>query len=395
MIFPYCLPSQSSSIARDDNGQTRTVEKSASSLSRRRGFRFLAGAASLAILGIAHAAELTVIATGLKNPRGLDFAPNGALYIAEAGTGGSGPSLQGGDGAIVYFGLSGSVTRLWKGEQVRIIDGLPSLAALDGGSAGGPNAISFGKLGNAVLTIGLGLNPEKRALLGPQGAMMGKAYHLTPNGGLKVIADIAAYEAANDPDGNGPDSNPTGVLNEPAGTYISDAGANALFKVAANGDVSVVAVFPSRTFPTPPFLPKPPFGNTLSVQAVPTNVVRGPDGALYVSQLTGFPFIKGAANVYRVVLGSAPTVFAANFTNIIDLEFDAAGNLYVLEISTNGLLAPGPGRLARVNVDGTVETIVSAGLVMPGGMAIGPDGAIYISNYGTSPSGGQVVRVQP
>jgi hypothetical protein len=35
-------------------------------------------------------------------------------------------------------------------------------------------------------------------------------------------------------------------------------------------------------------------------------VVVGPDGAYYVSQLTGFPFPVGAANVYRVVPGSAP-----------------------------------------------------------------------------------------
>jgi glucose/arabinose dehydrogenase len=29
-----------------------------------------------------------VVATGLANPRGLNFAPNGDLYVAEAGRGG-------------------------------------------------------------------------------------------------------------------------------------------------------------------------------------------------------------------------------------------------------------------------------------------------------------------
>jgi len=37
--------------------------------------------------------------------------------------------------------------------------------------------------------------------------------------------------------------------------------------------------------------------------------------------------------------------------------------------------------------------VASDGLVMPGGMAIGPDGAIYISNFSTSPGIGEVIRL--
>lgn len=385
MILPRRFVSRYSFLPREESA--RSSLSSAPVSGRGFGRRLLVGIASLAIFSSLHAAELVVVASGLKNPRGLDFAPNGALYIAEAGIGGSGPKLDGPEGPV-FFGLSGSVTRVWKGQQVRIVDGLPSLARLGGGGAGGPTGISFGELGNAVLTIGLGANPNVRADLGSEGALMGTALQLRPNGSLKLSADLAGFEGENDPDAQGPDSNPTGVLNEAGGTYFTDAGANALLYVAANGHISVVAVFPNRVVPSP-------FGGTMSMQSVPTNVVRGPDGALYVSELTGFPFPKGAANVYRVVPGSTPTVFASGFTNIIDLEFDAAGNLYVLEVSTNGLRTQGPGRLARVKQGGAIETIVSAGLVMPGGMAIGPDGLVYITNFGVFPNEGQVVKVQP
>ena len=353
----------------------------------------LVSACTLAPLTLA-ASAWQVVATGLDNPRGLDFAPNGALYIAEAGRGGNGPTVTGGDGGMLRFGLSGSITRLFKGEQERIVTGLPSLADAQGGQAIGPSAISFGHLGNAAVTIGLAQDPSVRdGTLGAQAAALGTLWQLNLKGKMEFIADLAAFEARVDPDGHGPDSNPNGALNGGGGSvYATDAGGNSLLQISGNGSISVVAVFPNRIVPSP----FPPFAD-MPMQAVPTNVVRGPDGALYVSQLTGFPFPQGGARVYRVVPGTPPQVYVGGFTNIIDLEFDSAGNLYVLEIDTNGLLAPNvTGRLARVGPGGqNTVTIASEGLVMPGGMTIGPDGAIYVSNFSTSSGTGQVVRIQP
>ena len=80
------------------------------------------------------------------------------------------------------------------------------------------------------------------------------------------------------------------------------------------------------------------------MQAVPTSVVKGPDGQYYVSQLTGFPFPVGGANVYRVNPRTAPTsVVASGFTNIMDLAFGRDGTLYVLEIDHDSLLGPSNG----------------------------------------------------
>jgi hypothetical protein len=134
------------------------------------------------------------------------------------------------------------------------------------------------------------------------------------------------------------------------------------------------------------------------MDAVPTTVAEGPDGYLYVGQLTGFPFPLGGANVYRIaphnVPETAPEVFATGFTNIIDIAFDASGSLYVLEIARNSLLSAPFGRLVRVDPDGSqVEIATDQPLFAPGGLAIGKDGDIYVTVGSVAPGIGQVLRL--
>jgi sugar lactone lactonase YvrE len=129
------------------------------------------------------------------------------------------------------------------------------------------------------------------------------------------------------------------------------------------------------------------------MESVPDAVAFGPDGALYVGELTGFPFPVGAARVYRLVPGKAPTVFADGFTNIIDIAFDEDDTLYVLEIFHNGLLSGDPtGALIRVDANGGQEIVMSEGLITPGGLALRGDNA-YVTNCGTCVGGGEVLRI--
>ena len=203
--------------------------------------------------------------------------------------------------------------------------------------------------------------------------------HVTASSEWRVIADLAAYEAAVNPGGGPIDSNPFGVLAIPGARLVTDAGANALLEVKANGDISTVAVFPSRP--------------VRSTDAVPTAVVVGPDGAYYVSELSGMPFDAGAARVYRVVSGQTPTVFLDGFKTIIDLSFGPDGSLYLLEHASSPTFFGGFGRVLRIATDGA-RSIVVDGLIRPTSVLVDSDGTVYVTNRGVSIGTGEVVRIE-
>jgi hypothetical protein len=343
---------------------------------------------------------LKVVAEGLNNPRGIGIGPDGALYVAESGKGGNGLCIPGPEGDDACFGRSGSVTRITRHSQQRVLTGLPSTAAPDGTAAAGPVDLGFSGWTGYLLVGNPGGGTATREKFGPAASRFGKLLKVNLHG-IRSVADFPAFEEDNNPDGGaglppdlppeaGIDSNPNGLLVRHGARYVTDAGGNDLLKVDHKGRISVVAVFPPRPATAPD-------GSEVMMQAVPTSVVKGPDGAYYVGQLTGFPFPVGGANVWRVKPGHDPEVYEADFTNIIDIAFDKRGRLYVLEIATGGLLnAPQDelpvGRLVRVNKDGSRTTLASEGLNAPGGFVLGHHAA-YITNTRILSGAGQVVKV--
>lgn len=356
---------------------------------RRKGAVLLVSAVACVLAASAATAAPRVVANGLDNPRGLAFGPDGTLYIAEAGTGGDWPCFTNSEPTFVCFGGSGAITQVRKGLQSRIVTGLPSLAATGGGGATGPHDVGLLGNGRLLVSIGLGAPP---ATVAPGGLItnsaLGELVRVTRNGHWKRVANLAAYEASANPDKTDLDTNPYGLLALPGQTVVADAGANSVVSISPSGKVSTLAVLP----PVMGKLPFPPFA-TVPADAVPTAVAKGPDGALYVSQLTGFPFPVGGSTVWRLGDGG-PTPFRTGFTNVVDLAFGPDGSLYVVEIDSTGLLAPPDmiGSLIKVAPDGT-RTTVADGLFSPGGVVLGPDGAPYVTVCSVCAGGGQVIRL--
>ena len=339
----------------------------------------------------AAAQSVETLASGLDNPRGLAFAPNGELYVVEMGSGGAGPCIL----SPVFpfpprcYGETGALSRVAPGGVPgveRVATGFPSLGLASGTAEGGVADLAFHGM-VAYVQVGFGGDPAERARLGAAGAMFGQLLQVLPNGRWRPLVDIAAHETRNNPAGGPVDSNPYGVLALPGRRIVADAGANALIEARANGRTRTLAVLP----------PAEPGGR----DAVPTSVTEGPDGALYVSQLTGFPFFQGTSSVWRLNAdGSSAEVYAAGFTAAVDLAVSASYDLYVLEIATGhaGPFPPpnpglGAGRLVRQCDGGTPEVLLD-GLVFPTGVALGPDDAVYLTNHGTSATDGEVLRLE-
>lgn len=363
-------------------------------------------------------AQVTVVASGLNQPRGLSFGPNGDLFVAEAGLGAG----NGAGGIGIGVGPTSSIGVIHDVSSAhptfsRLVTGLSSSATNEGTvGADGVSAHGMGNLKVIIAESTLSLTDDNPNASPEVLSQFGHLLRVSQGGKWKSVADVGDFdytwtgENASQPwapAGQFPDANPYAVVSLPGHDYVSDAAANTINEVDDNGNIRIVAYVPN------PLLPFGPGGMLVPVSdAVPTCVAQGSDGMLYVGTLAfGANFATGTAQskIYRFDPKSTEffldedDVWASGFHPITGCGF-ANGAFYVTEFFTSGFGTPGHVVRVAINSNGSAgaRTVLGgSSLHAPNGFAAGPDGSIYVSNFSVFPGRnahgpvGQVVRVAP
>jgi hypothetical protein len=347
----------------------------------------------------ASSSNVPVLASGLNNPRGLTFGPDGNLYVAEGGLGGSnstvghctqvrppvGPYSGGSTSAISKIDKAGNVTR--------IVTGLPSdqTSPATGGLESGVADLAF--IGSNLY----GIESAAGCSHGNAGTF-NSVFRINKDGSTKTLANLSAFIMAH----------PTAVENpgdfEPDGTWYGMVAARgALYAVEPNhGEVDRVTIggHISRLIDVSAAALKLGLGlGNPPGHIVPTGITFH-DGNFFLVNLDVFdPGFQDRSWVFKLTTKGELEPLADHLNAAVGVAFDAQGRLYALEAFT-GFFAPAPpltansGKVVRLNAAGGWETVAS-GLNFPTAMTFGPDGKLYVSNcgFGCGPGQGQIVRI--
>jgi glucose/arabinose dehydrogenase len=305
---------------------------------------------------------LEVVASGLIKPRGLTFGPDGTLYVAEAGNGGS-QLVDLGWIRPHAIGRSGRLTRVGPdGSQSTLADGLPAIITATLAPVG-PAAVAVLEGQLYLLTASGGWefgDPE----------FHNGVFRVDPDGTLHRILDYSAYmlehptrSRLEDPRADVPLGMPYGLTALGGRLYATDANQEQVLAITPSGEATRLVEYP------------------LSNRAL-TGLAAGPDGALYVAEFA-------ASTLTRVSLEGELADVVTGLPVPIGVAFDPAGLAYVLEYKA--------GRVVRGPLDDPAhwETLAD-GLPDPTALTIGPNGDLYISLGGgkkDSLFAGQVVRM--
>ncbi|HSS67633.1 MAG TPA: ScyD/ScyE family protein [Nocardioidaceae bacterium] len=314
-----------------------------------------------------HFSKHTAVAAGLDNPRQLSVAPNGDLIVAEAGHGGKNCQGQGQNATCV--GRTGAVATI-DGKKVHVVvDGLLSGGSKDGSFAVGSDGA--GKRAGGPYFAIITYAPQDVIPDGLPGWQSGKLVKASKGGKVKPVASITKFERANDPDGEGFDSDPYSLLVLRNQVLVADAAGDFIASVHGS-KVSLWALLPE-------------YGK--KVDAVPTVVTRGHDGKIYVGELHSEQ--PGKAKVWQYDRDGNVTDSWGHFTTVTGVDRTKDGTLYVSELfggkcTLNQVPDCFPGRVVRVDPDGTRSY---RKVPFPAGIVVN-HGKVFVAAFSISPASG-------
>jgi hypothetical protein len=340
----------------------------------------------------------TVYATGLEFPRGLKFGPDGDLYIAEAGSGGT-VSTVGTCTQVVppigpdHGGLTGRISKVDRsGNRTTVASGFPSMVAAQGDVEGVAD-VAF--LNGALYAVTAGGGCSHGNASSPNVI----ARVDTKSGSWKAIVNLSQFVKSHPAlYTDSADFEPDGVFYSLIAydnrLYTLEPNHGQLFSTSASGDIREDL--------------------DISMQQghiVPTSVAVN-NGKFYIGNLGLFPITPDSSKVMSFNIGACPWPFLiglgcddesqklrlsgsrAGFTTVVAVDFGPDGLLYVLELQNAPGFpgAPYLGDVVRLNRAGNIES-VATGLSGPTGMTFGPDGYLYVSNFGAIPGDGEILRI--
>ena len=335
--------------------------------------------------------KVSVVASGLENPRGLKFGPDGQLYVAEGGLGGTQTTTPQQCQQVPEVGpYSGGFTaRISKvnprsGARSTIVDNLPSSQTTQqtGGFVSGVADVAFIEDTLYALEAGAGCS---HGLAGTVNSVL----RVDRSGGTTQVTDLSSFVMSH------PVAHPNAADFEPDGTWYSMvAKGNRLDVVEPNhGEVDVVT---PRTGA---------INRLVDVSAsqghiVPTSLVRA-DGGFLFSNLGLFePNSPVATGVWRLTNAGNVSLVAGRLTAVTGVAVNH-GRIYALEAFT-GFFAPAPpvantGTVVRLNLKADAWETVVTGLSFPTAMIFDDNGNLFISNKGfgqPTNTAGEVVKVR-